>query len=201
MAVFNQEMKMSTDFSKFRREVANRQYEISDSGGIYLPKAKVMLGGVFEVDHIRDGKSLGITRDHNIVVNEGLNHILSAVFNAGTQITAWYVGIFEGNYTPVATDTAANITANSTECTAYDEATRVAWVEAAPSGQSITNSASKATFTMNATKTIYGAFLASASAKSATTGTLMAASKFSASRAVVNLDQLLLTYALSCSDA
>lgn len=192
---------MSTDFSKFRREVANRQYEITDSGGIYLPKAKVMLGGVFEVDHIRGGKSLGITRDHNIVVDQGLNHILSAVFNAGAQITAWYVGIFEGNYTPVATDTAANITANSTESTAYDEATRVAWVEAAPSGQSITNSANKATFTMNATKTIYGAFLASASAKSATTGTLMAASKFSASRAVVNLDQLLLTYVLSCSDA
>jgi hypothetical protein len=54
---------------------------------------------------------------------------------------------------------------------------------------------------MNATKTIYGAFLASASAKSATTGTLMAASKFSASRAVVNLDQLLLTYAFSAADS
>jgi hypothetical protein len=54
---------------------------------------------------------------------------------------------------------------------------------------------------MNASKTVFGAFLVSASAKSATTGTLMAASKFSASRAVVNLDQLLLTYALSCSDA
>jgi hypothetical protein len=160
-----------------------------------------MLGGVFEVDHIRDGKSLGITRDHNIVVNEGLNHILSVVFNGGTQVPTWYVGIFEGNYTPVATDTAANITAKSTECTAYDEATRVAWVEAAPSGQSITNSASKATLTMNASKTVFGAFLASASAKSATTGTLMAASKFSASRAVVDNDQLLLTYALSCSDA
>lgn len=192
---------MSTDFSKFRREVANRQYEISDSGGIYLPKAKVMLGGVFEVDHIRDGKSLGITRDHNIVVNEGLNHILSVVFNSGTQITAWYVGIFEGNYTPVATDTAANIAANSTESTAYNEATRVEYVEAAPSGQSITNAANKATFTMNATKTIYGAFLVSTSAKSGVTGTLMAASKFSASRAVVNLDQLLLTYAFSAADA
>ena len=194
---------MHTNFDPkvFRREVANRQYEISDSGGIYLPKAKVMLGGVFEVDHIRDGKSLGITRDHNIVVNEGLNSILSVVFNAGTQITAWYVGIFEGNYTPVATDTAANITANSTECTAYTESTRVAWVEAAPSGQSITNSASKATFTCNASKTVYGAFLASASAKSATTGTLMAASKFSASRAVVNLDSLLISYSFAASDA
>lgn len=192
---------MGKEYSLLRREIVNRRYELTDDGRILLPRAKILLGGVFEHEVIRDGKSLGVYRDRNIVVNEGLNHILGAVFNAATQITAWYVGIFEGNYTPLATDTAANITANSTECTAYDEATRVAWVEAAPSGQSITNSASKATFTMNATKTVYGAFLVSASAKSATTGTLVAASKFAAARSVVDNDSLLLTYTLSASDA
>ena len=184
-----------------RREVANRQYEIADEGTLFLPKSKIWIGGQFEHDVLRGGKLLGAARDPNIVVNQGLNALLGIMFNAATQITAWYVGIFEGNYTPVATDTAANITANSTECTAYDEATRVAYDEAAPSGQSITNSASKATFTMNATKTVYGAFLASASAKSATTGTLFSASKFSAARAVVDNDQLLISYVLSASDA
>ena len=194
-------MHTNFDPKQFRREVANGHYEIDDASNIYLPVAKVRIGGVFEVDHIRNGRSLGVTRDHNIVVNEGLNHILSVIFNAGTQVTAWYVGLFEGNYTPVATDTAANITANSTENTTYSESTRVAWVEAAPSGQSITNSASKASFSCTATKTIYGAFLVSASAKSATTGTLIAASKFSAARSVVNADNLLLTYSFSASDA
>jgi hypothetical protein len=63
----------------------------------------------------------------------------------------------------------------------------------------ITNSASRATFTMNATKTVYGAFLVSASAKSATTGTLMAAAKFSTSKAVVDNDELLITYAFGAS--
>lgn len=192
---------MGIDYRTFRRDIVNRRYERMGGGEIFVPVAKIRIAGVFEHELIRDGVSLGVMRDPNIVVNEGLNSILSVVFNAGTQITAWFVGIFEGNYTPVATDTAANITANSTESTAYDEATRVAWVEAAPSGQSITNAASKATFTMNATKTIYGAFLASASAKSATTGTLMAASKFAAARSVVDNDQLLITYALSAADA
>jgi hypothetical protein len=116
-------------------------------------------------------------------------------------VDPWYIGIFEANYTPLATDTAANIAANATESTAYDESTRVQWVEAAPSGQQITNSASKAQFTMNATKTIYGAFMVSASTKSGTSGTLLAASKFAASRSVVSADQLLITYTLSAADA
>ena len=143
----------------------------------------------------------GSVEADNIIPTEGRNSILNVAFNAATQITAWYLAPFEGNYTPLATDTAANFTANTTECTAYDEATRVAWVEAAPSGQSITNAASKATFTFNATKSVYGAFMASASAKSATTGTLIAASKFSAVRSVVDNDQILLTYVFSASDS
>jgi hypothetical protein len=192
---------MEFDPRKFRREVANGHYELDGAHGIYLPQAKVRLGGVFEVEHIRAGKSLGITRDPNIVVNQGLDHILNVIFNAQAAVATWYIGVFEGNYTPLATDTAANITANSTECTAYNEATRVAYVEAAASGQVITNSASKAQFTFNSTKTIYGAFLVSASAKSATTGTLMAASKFTASRPVVNLDELLITYSFAAADS
>lgn len=186
---------------EFGRHFRNNDYEVTEDGGILLPKAKVILGGVFTHDLVRGGESLGIESDPNTVVNEGLNHILSIVFNAGTQLTTWYVGIFEGNYTPLATDTAAVITANATESTAYSETTRPEWIEAAPASQQITNSASKAQFTMNATKTIYGAFLASSSVKSGTAGVLMAASKFAASRSVVNLDQLLLTYTLSAADA
>lgn len=194
------------EFSKLdprmvRREIANHQYDISDDGTLFLPKSKIWVGGQFEHDILRDGKLLGACRDSNIVVNEGLNSLLNVYFHADTQITDWYVAIFEGNYTPVATDTAANIASASTESTAYDEATRVAYDEAAASGQSITNAASKAAFTMNATKTIYGAFLVSAPAKGAITGTLFAASKFSAARPVVALDQLLISYVLSCADS
>lgn len=159
------------------------------------------VGGVFNIQQIRDGVLIDEWEEKNIVVNEGLNHMLNATLNGAAQVTTWFIGLFEGNYTPLATDTAANITVNSTESTAYDETVRQTYTEAVSTAQSITNSASKATFTINATKAIYGAFLVSASAKSGTTGTLFAASKFSAARSVVATDQLLVTYTVSATSA
>lgn len=169
------------------------------TGGVLLPDTSVRVGGKFIGQHVRDGKIIDEWEDSNIVVNEGLDNLLSVYFNAGTQITTWYIGVFEANYTPVATVTAATITSASTECIAYDETTRQAYVEAAPASQSITNSANKATFTFNATKTIYGAFLVSASAKSATSGVLFSAAQFSSPKSVVDNDQLLLTYTFTAS--
>lgn len=163
--------------------------------------SRATIGGVFHCAIRRDGKIIDEWDEPNLVTNEGLNHALDAVLSGGTQITSWYIGIFEGNATPAATWTAANVTANSTECTAYDEATRQAWTEAGASSQSITNSAAKATFTINATKTVYGAFLVSNSTKSATTGTLFSAARFSASRALVAADELLVTYTVNATTA
>ena len=67
------------------------------------------------------------------------------------------------------------------------------WDEAGVPGgiKVITNSASKADFTMNASKTIYGGFLVGgiatvADTKGGTGGTLKAASEFGASRAVID---------------
>jgi len=162
---------------------------------------RATVGGVFTIEHVRDGKVIDKWEEPNIVVNEGLDDLLDVHLHGSTQHTTWYIGIFEGNYTPVATDTAANIASNATESTAYTESVRQTWVEAAASGQSITNSANKATFTINATKTIYGAFLVSDSTKSGTSGVLFAATKFSASRSVVATDQLLVTYTVSAASA
>ncbi len=169
------------------------------TGGVLVPAVALQVGGVWSGQHIRNGKVIDEWEDKNLVVNEGLNALLDIMFHGSTQVSTWYIGVFEGNYTPVATVTAATITAAATECTAYDETTRQAYNEAASSSQSITNSANKATFTFNATKTIYGAFLASASAKSATTGTLFSAATFSSSKSVVAADQLLLTYTFTAS--
>lgn len=186
---------------EFKKAIRNNRYEIGENG-LYLPIQKIIIGGRFTHDVIRNGKSLGPIEDHNIMVNEGLNHILDVAFSAATPVTIWYLGIFEANYTPLATDTAANIASNATETTTkYDEAVRQTWTEAGPSSQSITNSASKATFTMNATVTIYGALLVSNSTKGGTSGTLAAASKFTSQRDVINLDELVLTYTLTAADA
>lgn len=174
------------------------EFSRTDSG-LLVPQQGVTVHGVWQGQHVRNGEVIDQWEDHNLVVNEGLNALLDIMFHGSTQITTWYCGVFEGNYTPVATVTAATITSAATECTAYDEAARVAYDEAAASSQSITNSASKATFTFNATKTIYGAFLVSNSTKSGTTGTLFSAARFSAAKSVVAADQLLLTYTFTAS--
>lgn len=173
-------------------------YDRSD-GGVYLPTGQLHIGGRYDCELVRDGEVIDRWSEHNLIVNEGLNHILDVQFHGATQIATWYIGLFEGNYTPVAGLTAATVTSAATECTAYDETTRVEYNEAAPASQGITNSANKATFTFNATKTIYGAFLVSASAKSATSGKLFSAARFSTSKAVVASDQLLVTYTINAS--
>ena len=177
----------------------NGQHYEKNEAGIFLPKQKLILGGRFFCTHLRKGEVIDEWEDDNLVVNQGLNHILDVVFHGTTPVSPWYVGLFEGNYTPVAGLTAATVASAATECTAYDESVRQDYTEAAAASQSITNSASRATFTFNATKTIYGAFLISDSTKSGTSGSLLAAARFSASKAVVDDDQLLVTYTFNAS--
>lgn len=167
-------------------------------GGVLMP-SKLLVGGVFQGQIIRDGKVIDEFEDHNLVVNEGLTSMLEIYFRSSTQITSWFLGIFEGNYTPVASVTAATITSASTECTAYASSTRPAYSPAASSSQSLNNSASRGSFVFNATKTVYGAFLVSNSTKSATTGTLFSAARFSSAKAVESGDELLLTYTFTAS--
>jgi len=163
-------------------------------------KAKTGMDGVYSLEHRRNGKILYKEDINNLVVNQGLTHILDILFKSGTQITAWYLGIFEANYTPAADDTAANIAARSTESTAYDEATRQTFTAGAISSNAVDNTASRATFTINATKTMYGVFLASTSAKSGTLGTLLSVASFTTARPVIAGDELLVTYTMTAQD-
>lgn len=164
-----------------------------------LTAGGVLVRGKYCGQIIRAGKVIEEFEDDNLVVNEGLNALNDIMFHGSTQITTWYLGLFEGNYTPVATVTAATITSASTETTAYTSATRPEYVEAASSSQVTTNAASRGSFVFNASKTIYGAFLVSSSTKSGTGGTLFSASRFSSSKSVESGDELLLTYAFTAS--
>jgi hypothetical protein len=175
-------------------------YERS-AAGILMPVQALVAGGIFTGQIVRDGKIIDEFDAGNLVVDQGLNHLLDVLLHGTTQVGTWYLGVFEGNYTPVAGLTAATLAAAATECTAYDEATRQAYVEAAAAAKVTTNSASKATFTFNATKTLYGAFIVSDSTKAGTSGTLLAAAKFAAPKGVVATDQLLLTYTFTAASA
>lgn len=168
-------------------------------------RSGIRIGGLFEVEcRDRNGNLKWVERVHNLVTNQGLNAILDIMLHASTQITTWYVAIFESNTTILATHTYA--APGYTESTAYTEGTRPAYNEAAASGQSITNSANKASVSINATKTIYGAALvgggtgASTKGDTAGGGTLLCAVQFSSSRAVISGDTLQVTYTVTAAD-
>ncbi len=136
-------------------------------------------GFLWTLEHIRNGEVIDREVIHNLLPTEGANHALDVLLHQATQIATWYIGLYEGNYTPLLTDTAATFPASATELTTYAEASRVAFVESAASGGVSSNAASKAEFTSNSNKIIYGGFITSASAKGATSGILLSAVKFS----------------------
>lgn len=187
---------------EFARRIANKDYELSPAG-ILFPKMQCFVGGVFDTEHRRVGDMLARDISPNIIPTEGLNHILDVLAHAATQITTWYVALFEGNVTPGATLTGPTFDSVLTECTAYDETTRVAFDEAAAASGVIDNSANRAVFTINATKTVYGGGLLSSSTKQdATAGVIcLAASRFSASRPVVSGDELAVKYSLTATSS
>ncbi len=138
---------------------------------------------------------------HNIVVNEGLDSLLDQSLAGQTQITSWYVAIFEASYTILSSTTAANFATNATESTAYSEGNRQTWTpNGVASSQSVSNSSNKATFSINATKTIYGAALLSSSTKGGTSGKMYAGGQFASSRSVVSGDSLLVAATFSSAD-
>lgn len=108
---------------------------------------------------------------------EARNHIMDVVLRNGTKVPTWYVMLYEGNYTPQDSDTAANIGSRATEITAYSEATRPELVENAPVNGEINNAGALAQVTMTATKTIRGLAIVSSGGKGTGTGILLAIQK------------------------
>lgn len=146
--------------------------------------------GQWSVECYRDGKLIWEDTFHNIVVNVGLNHILSIILAAGTQITTWYLGLLASSPTVAAADTMGSHS-GWTEDQNYSESVRQTFTPGSVASQSVDNSASKATYSINGTTTIGGAFLTSVSTKGGSTGTLFAGGAFSGgNRAVISGDTL-----------
>lgn len=172
---------------------------VDNGRGLLVPHDHVKCKGIYHLVHKRKGIVIDEWDDHNLVVNQGLNYQLGVALQGVAQISAWYLGIFQGNYTPVLTDTAATVSVNSTECSSYTQGARQLWQPAAAASQSITNSANPATFTFNAAVTVYGAFMVSSNAIGGTSGTLWGEAAFSSAKAVSSGDQLLITYTFTAS--
>ncbi len=165
-------------------------------------KTGFRFGGQFIMDcYDKNGKWKWQVKSKNMIVNEGLDHALDCLFTGAGQVSPWYVALIETDTAPASGMTYAVPT--YTESTAYDEAARQAYVEAAAASQSITNSANRAVFTMSATKTIYGAALVSFATKGNTAeagAILFCYARFTNAKSVNDDDTLEVTYTIGSAD-
>jgi len=136
----------------------------------------------------------------NLVTTVGKNKLLDATFKTGLTTPAWYVGLVDNaSFSAYAAADTMSSHAGWIEGVPYSDATRPALTPGTIAAGSVDNSASKATFNINATLTVRGAFLVDNSTKSGTTGTLYGVGDFAASRSVLSGDTLSVTVTLSIS--
>ena len=162
-------------------------------------QAQIKMKGRFLCRHFRGGKLIGTHEFANGVTNEGLNKLLDVMFHATTQIDPWYFGLINNSgYTGLSAGDTMSSHAGWAESTDYDEATRVAFTEAAAASQSIASSAASV-FTMNATVTIKGIFVTSVNTKGGTTGTLWATALNTSDISCVAADVLQFSYTVNAA--
>lgn len=130
-----------------------------------------------------DGEIIRST-DFNLLPQVSIDFIAGLIRATSIPNGSWFIGLFENNYVPTSGVTAADLPGVVGECTAYTEATRPAWTHAYDGVSVIDNLASKATFSINAAKTVYGAFIVSSSVKAGNTGTLLSIARFNTAKSL-----------------
>ncbi len=175
----------------------------------HIGESGLQMHGHVLTDHFRNGLLLAHNdQGSNTFTTEGMAYLLNVIFGTTSKvgIPIFYVGIFKNNVTPAVGDTAAaklGAAGSYGECqdADYDSpiTNKPGYTIASTATASCTNTASAASFTVNASITVYGAFLSTSMAKTATDGYLMAAKKFGTARAVIDADVLAVTYVISCT--
>lgn len=161
------------------------------------------IGGHFEVEcYGKDGKLKWKDRSKNIYVQEGRDYVLNSIFKNSAPDDPLFIGLFAG---AVPADGWTNGNANGNENSSYTEGFHQEFVDGSLSGaatRQLDNDASKATFNMDASVTLKGAYMTNESAKDSATGTLLCASQFNESdRSVVSDDIVKVKYTVGCQSA
>lgn len=149
-----------------------------------MSHAKLAAGFNYLIETIdRHGVVVDRVKTYNLVPIEGLNYIINTALKAATQQPAFYIGLYEGVYSPVPGDTMATFPASATELVAYAETTRrVLTLGDVAAGQA-DNSLARAEFTGNTNgKLAQGGFISSSPTKGSGSGVLVSAVRFPSPR-------------------
>ena len=124
-----------------------------------------------------DGKLKSREELDNLLPNESIAYLMNAGYTGGAQLTSFYIGLYEGAYTPLVTDTLTTLLAATTECTKYAAGARMALTGALASGL-FSNVLSPALFVFNADVIVRGGFITNNAVWNNTAGVLHSAVLF-----------------------
>ena len=157
--------------------------------------------GIFEISCCdKNGNFKWKEKIYNLTLDAAINDNLTIYFKDGTKKTIWYVGLKSSAEAVSAAWTSANVNSGFTEFQLYDETNRPIWTSGSVSSKSVSNTASPAVFTVNATGTIWGAFIISQNTKGGTTGILWCCSNLVSVRNVYDDDVITVIYTITGTD-
>lgn len=183
---------------EIQQSLHNEQFDLTEEG-LYLPRQGIMVKGEY-FDRLNDGEW---ERTPNLVVTEGLAHILNTALGSTAKAAGYYLALFSGATAPAANWTAANFASVASEIVSttegYTNATRPEWTPANTTTGSIDNMSATASLTIATTSTlnVTGAALLTNSTRGGTSGVLISATKFSATRTFQTGDVYQVGYRLS----
>jgi hypothetical protein len=157
-----------------------------------------------------DGQVKWVDHVKNMVLDEGLNKLLGIMFAGSSQYSGWYVGLVDGaSVTPAGSWQYTGIGSSFTENTTYTAGTRESFTPGAVASKQVSNTGSKASFTISGSSQIQvcGAFLcagpnASTKGNNASGNIIYAISQFSSGAKTLDpADVLKVTVTLTAADA
>lgn len=183
-------------------DLAAGRFEETESG-IFLPNHNLKATGEY-FDRVNGGEWQTTS---NLVVNEGLSHLLNVALGSKAKPAGYYLALFSGATAPAANWTAGNFAATAAEITSltegYTNATRPQWLSADTTTNSIDNFASvaKVTIATSSQLTVTGAAMLTSNVRGGTSGTLISATKYTAARTFQDGDEYEIGYRLSFTAA
>ena len=187
--------------AELRGELRADRYDMTPEG-VYFPRNGINVNGQYF------GRLNGGEWSHegdNLVVDEGLQHILAVVFGATSKAAGFYLTLFMGSTAPTnlwkASNFASAANENTSQSEGYDSNTRPVWTPGAVTGTSIDNLAAPAelTFATASSVEITGAAMLTSSQRGGTSGVLVSASAFAVPRIFQDGDEYELGYRINAT--
>ena len=184
---------------ELRRDMRAEVFDLTDDG-VYFPRPGILARGEY-FDRINSGPW---NRTPNLIVKEGLIHILNVALGSTSKPAHYYLALFSGSAVPASNWTAQNFHDNASEIISmsegYTSPTRPQWTPTnADADTHIDNTNSVASLTIAATGSINvnGCALLTDNTRGGTSGVLVSATKYAATRVLQNDDTFVVGYRIA----